>query len=78
MLRTRLAAGEVVIADVLASDDPVWTGVRVSWLLECLPGIGPTRCERILGELGIAPSRRVQGLGARQRRALVERWSVMT
>lgn len=76
LLRSRLASGEVGLADVLASEDPVWRAVRVSWLLECLPGIGPARREVLLRELGISPTRRVRGLGIHQRRALVEHWSV--
>ncbi len=44
----------------------------MSWLLECVPGIGAVRAERIMTALQIAPSRRVQGLGERQRAALLE------
>ena len=45
--------------------------VRVSWLLESVPGIGCVRAERLMSDLRIAPSRRVQGLGERQRAALI-------
>ncbi|WP_407698243.1 hypothetical protein [Streptomyces marianii] len=40
-----------------------------------VPGIGPVCSEQHLGELGISPSRRVQALGARQRAALLSRFS---
>jgi ribosomal protein S13 len=49
----------------------LWAGIKVSWLLECVPGIGEVRAARIMTSLRIAPSRRVQGLGERQREALL-------
>jgi len=59
--------------DVLrgAADEPVWATMRVSWLLEAVPGIGPVRADRIMESVGIARSRRIQGLGERQRTALI-------
>ncbi len=42
----------------------------MTWLLECVPGIGTIRAERIMADVGIAPSRRIQGLGERQRSEL--------
>jgi hypothetical protein len=73
-LRTALKARELTAVDVIegAPGNPLWSGVRVSWLLECVPGIGSVRAERIMASLQIAPSRRVQGLGDRQRAALVD------
>jgi len=44
--------------------------LRVRELLTSIPGIGPTRVARIMGELQIADSKRVGGLGVRQRRIL--------
>ena len=44
--------------------------LRVRELLTSMPGIGPTRAARIMAELGIAESKRVGGLGVRQRRTL--------
>ncbi len=42
-------------------------GLRVRELLTSIPGLGATRTARILHELGIAESKRVGGLGVRQR-----------
>jgi len=72
-LRAALKSRELDAVDVLlgAPDNPVWAGVKVSWLLECVPGIGEVRVDRIMTTLRIAPSRRVQGLGERQRAALL-------
>lgn len=49
--------------------------LRVSTLLESLPGVGPARAQRIMDEVRIAPSRRLRGLGANQVAALLERFS---
>lgn len=71
-LRAALKSGEVRAHEVLggAAGNPVWAGLRVRWLLECVPGIGPARAEHLMSTLKIAPTRRVQGLGERQRAAL--------
>ncbi|WP_349898027.1 guanylate kinase [Parafrigoribacterium soli] len=49
--------------------------LRVRELLTSIPGVGPTRARRIMAELGIAESKRVAGLGSRQRASLYD-WLV--
>ena len=49
----------------------VWAALRVTWLLESLPGVGKVRADKVITSLGIAPSRRIQGLGTHQRAALL-------
>lgn len=73
-LRTALKSRDLTASDVIAGapGNPLWGGVKVSWLLECVPGIGTVRADRIMSTLQIAPSRRVQGLGDRQRAALLD------
>ena len=73
-LRAALKSREIGAVDVIlgAPDNPVWAGVKVAWLLECVPGIGEVRADRIMTSLRIARSRRVQGLGERQRIALLD------
>ena len=44
--------------------------MKVSALLESLPGVGKVRAKQIMERLGIAESRRVRGLGTNQRSAL--------
>lgn len=44
--------------------------LRVRDLLLTLHGVGPTRADQILTELGISPSKRLGGLGSRQRTRL--------
>src|SRR5690625_6268903 len=53
--------------------DDVVGKMRVSALLESLPGIGKVRAHAIMGEIGISESRRVRGLGPKQIAALLER-----
>jgi hypothetical protein len=69
-----LAAGDVSIADVLAlaDDDKSLAKMRVLDLLEAVPRIGPVRAQAIMEQLDIAATRRLRGLGERQRRGLTE------
>ena len=54
-------------------DDTV-AKMKVLAVLESLPGLGKVKARRMMEEVGIAETRRVQGLGANQRKALLERW----
>jgi ribosomal protein S13 len=49
--------------------------MKVSALLEALPGVGKVRARQIMEEIGISESRRVRGLGTNQVAALVERFT---
>jgi ribosomal protein S13 len=49
--------------------------MKVSALLESLPGVGKVRARQIMAEIGISETRRVRGLGTHQISALVERFS---
>lgn len=44
--------------------------LKVVALLEAMPGVGKVRAAHIMEKLDISPSRRVRGLGAKQRTAL--------
>ncbi len=49
--------------------------MKVSALLESMPGVGRVRARQIMDEIGIAETRRVRGLGAHQVAALLERFA---
>ena len=49
--------------------------MKVSAVLESLPGVGKVRARKIMEEIGISESRRVRGLGTNQIAALVERFA---
>jgi ribosomal protein S13 len=54
-------------------DDDVIAKMRVAYLLESLPRIGKVRTRKIMNEIGIDETRRIQGLGVRQKQALIQR-----
>jgi hypothetical protein len=71
-VKQNLKGGAITLPSVLKrgeSDDTVGK-MKVSALLESLPGVGKVRAQQIMERLGIAESRRVRGLGANQRAAL--------
>ena len=71
-VKNRLKRGAVTLSEVIkdgATDDVIGK-MKVSALLESLPGVGKVRAKQIMERLGIADSRRVRGLGANQRAAL--------
>ena len=70
-LREKIKNGEVSIEEVLNSDDPIAARMKVSALIESLPGYGKAKATKIMDELGISPNRRVKGLGERQRENLL-------
>lgn len=62
--------GELSLADAL--DDARAKRIRVHEFLMCIPGIGKAKADDIMRKLSIAESRRVQGLGCRQRDGIIE------
>ncbi len=73
-VRDQLKSGKLTVKDVLdQKDDPVIGRMKVSTLIETLPGYGKAKSEKVMSELQIAESRRLRGLGARQEAALLER-----
>ena len=71
-IKARLKMGSMSLADALASTDANVGKLKVVSLLESLPGVGKVKARRIMEDIGIADNRRVQGLGAQQRRALLD------
>jgi hypothetical protein len=71
-LREKLKSKGTTVGDVLklGETDEVIGKMRVSAVLESLPGVGKARAAKIMERLEISPTRRVRGLGANQRRAL--------
>ncbi len=72
-LRENIKAGKVSLKSVLEADDPIAKRLKVSTLIESLPGYGKAKAAKVMDELGISESRRVQGLGSRQRENLLKR-----
>jgi hypothetical protein len=71
-LKGQLKSGKLTLTDVLSrqGDDTVGK-MKVSTVLESLPGVGKVRARKIMEKLDISASRRVRGLGAKQRDSLL-------
>lgn len=73
-LRHKIKSGAMSFADVMKkADDPIVARMKVVTLLESLPGFGKAKAAKIMSDFQISESRRVQGLGARQRELLMQR-----
>ncbi len=73
-IRQNLKSGKTSIREILANiNDDVVAKMRVAYLLESLPRIGKVRTRKIMTDIGINETRRVQGLGNRQKQELLER-----
>ena len=70
-LREKIKKGETSLEEVLNADDPIAARMKVSALIESLPGYGKAKATKVMDELGISATRRVKGLGARQREQLL-------
>ena len=75
-VKEELRRGTSTLRTVLerSREDEALGKLRVSALLEALPGIGKVRAAQIMDEIGIAKTRRLRGLGMHQARALRERF----
>ncbi len=71
-VKNRLKHSGGSLSEVLrrGQTDPVVGKMRVTALLESMPGVGKVRARQIMERLGISESRRVRGLGANQAAAL--------
>lgn len=74
-VKARIASGAARPLDVLAASEEresAASSLRVTQFLRSIPHIGVTKTERILADLGIAPVKRLGGLGRNQRARLAE------
>ena len=71
-LKAQLNSGNTSLATVLAKDSDETVGkMKVSSVLESMPGVGKVRARKIMEKLDISASRRVRGLGSKQKDALL-------
>lgn len=73
-IKERLKMGSLTLKELfdLADNDEIVGKIKVLALLESLPGVGKVKARRVMEDIGIAETRRVQGLGAQQRAKLLE------
>src|SRR3954452_18551530 len=74
-LKEKLKMGSLTLKELLdqAARDEVVGKMKVLAVLESLPGLGKVKARRLMDEIGISEARRVQGLGANQRRKLFDK-----
>ncbi|NNG41248.1 30S ribosomal protein S13 [Flexivirga sp. ID2601S] len=70
--RLKYAQGSLREVIEAGKDNEVIGKMKVSALLESMPGVGRVRARQIMAEIGIAETRRVRGLGANQVQHLLE------
>jgi hypothetical protein len=71
-LKEQLKSGRTTLRELLArTDDEVVGKMKVATVLESLPGVGRVRARKLMERLDISESRRMRGLGARQKENLL-------
>jgi len=73
-IKDHLKSGRVTLRELLvkAESDEIVGKMKVLAVLESLPGTGKVKARRLMETVGISETRRLQGLGAKQREALLE------
>ncbi len=75
-VKAKLKSQELSLADVLkkAGNDDTLGKMKVSAVLESLPGVGKVRAQKLMEEMDISATRRVRGLGSKQREHLLAKF----
>ena len=73
-IKDHLKTGRTSLKDLLgkADSDETIGKMKVLAVLESLPGTGKVKARRLMEQVGISETRRLQGLGAKQRDSLLE------
>ena len=76
-LKERLKMGSLSLPQLLqdAEKDDIVGKMKVSTVLESLPGVGKVKARRTMEKIGISETRRVRGLGVQQRKELLAEFS---
>jgi hypothetical protein len=74
-LKDKLKMGSITLKELLeqGQSDDVVAKMKVVSVLESLPGLGKVKARRLMEDIGISETRRIQGLGEQQRRKLFEK-----
>ncbi|MDP9805445.1 hypothetical protein J2S70_000027 [Trueperella bonasi] len=73
-IKEDLKEGRKKLSEVLelAKNDPVIAKLKVTALLQSMPGVGPAKSASIMEKAKISPSRRIGGLGKHQAQRLID------
>jgi ribosomal protein S13 len=71
-----LKSGRISLKELLErTNDDVVGKMKVSTVLESLPGVGRVRARKIMERLDISESRRMRGLGTKQKENLLSEFA---
>jgi hypothetical protein len=78
-IKDQLKRGTLTLPEVIAqaAESDVVAKMKVTAVLEAMPGVGKVRARQIMERLGISGARRLRGLGANQRAALAEEFGAV-
>ncbi|HEX2050045.1 MAG TPA: integration host factor, actinobacterial type [Actinomycetota bacterium] len=75
-LKEQLKSGRTTLGELLErTGDEVVGKMKVATVLESLPGVGRVRARKIMERLDISESRRLRGLGAKQKQNLLSEFA---
>ena len=71
-IKGKLKSGALSLDELIqaAGDDEIVGKMKVFAVLESMPGVGKVKAQKLMDRFEISATRRVRGLGARQRAAL--------
>jgi len=74
-LKEKLKMGSLTLKELLdqAERDEIVGKMKIVSVLESLPGVGKVKARRLMDDVGISETRRIQGLGDNQRKRLFEK-----
>lgn len=73
-MKALLSTGSMTLAEVFAraEEDDIIAGTKIYPVVVALPGMGKITTKRLFEEHGISETRRIRGLGSRQKELLVD------
>ena len=76
-VKERLKMGVLSLPELFreVEANPILAKLKVVAVIESLPGVGKVKAKRLMEELDIAASRRLGGLGSKQKDALLKKFS---
>ncbi len=75
-LKEQLKSGRTTLKELLdRTNDEIVGKMKVSTVLESLPGVGRVRARKLMERLDISESRRMRGLGTKQKENLLTEFS---
>jgi hypothetical protein len=74
-LKEKLKMGSLTLKELLdqSASDEVVAKMKIVSVLESLPGLGKVKARKLMEDIGISETRRIQGLGDQQRKKLFEK-----